>query len=175
MGRYRIPTRLKPYGPSSLSRESRLARSPTPQPHHHHHHQQQQEESPHHLAEKKDGDDVKALEQQAKNAGSCNGFCAEKEKKNKKKNENKKARGHVPLSLAERRRLWGIIKSKPTDPRVVAEATDLVRKCGALDRSVEKARSVVEEAWEDLSSIIESSYYKIMLRAFGNFVLERHY
>ncbi len=40
---------------------------------------------------------------------------------------------------------------------------------------VTEAKAVVDTAWQNLDKAVEDSLPKIMLRAFGWFVLERHY
>jgi geranylgeranyl pyrophosphate synthase len=73
------------------------------------------------------------------------------------------------------RALWLTVASQPTDPAVVAEAIDRIEKCGALDACVVQARGLLEDAWRRLDPLVEESQTKVMLRAFGWYVLERHY
>ncbi len=84
-----------------------------------------------------------------------------------------KALGRLPV--AERRALWAMVSSHPTDPAVVARCIEKIEASGALDACVTEAKSIVEAAWQRLDKAIEDSLPKIMLRAFGWFVLERHY
>jgi geranylgeranyl pyrophosphate synthase len=58
---------------------------------------------------------------------------------------------------------------------VVGEAIALIERCGALDGCMTDARQLVEDAWIALSPLVEDSLAKVMLRAFGWYVLERHY
>jgi hypothetical protein len=50
-----------------------------------------------------------------------------------------------------------------------------LEECGALDACVKQATELVETAWGEVESKLEDSIPKIMLRAFGWYVLERHY
>lgn len=84
-----------------------------------------------------------------------------------------KALGRLPAE--ERRELWSLVSSKPSDPAVVAKCIAMIEKSGALDACVTEAKACVEDAWTKLDKAVEDSLPKIMLRAFGWFVLERHY
>ena len=46
------------------------------------------------------------------------------------------------LNLQERIELWDIIKSKPQDAETVAEAIEILERCGALDDYVAQAESM---------------------------------
>ncbi len=85
------------------------------------------------------------------------------------------ARALGALPDAERRRLWFLVAMKSTDAHVVGEAIGLIEKCGALDGSMHDAKQLVEDAWTALSPLVDDSLAKVMLRAFGWYVLERHY
>jgi hypothetical protein len=50
-----------------------------------------------------------------------------------------------------------------------------LEEVGAIDACVVQARDVVEAAWKRLDPLIEDSQYKVTFRAFGWYVLERHY
>jgi geranylgeranyl pyrophosphate synthase/predicted secreted hydrolase len=79
------------------------------------------------------------------------------------------------LELKDRRWLWDTVDSKPQDDEVVGQCIALIEECGALDACVEQASALVEEAWQVLDPLVEHSLQKLMLRAFGWYVLERHY
>jgi len=79
------------------------------------------------------------------------------------------------LSREDRRELWEILSSHPADRAVIRRAIDLIDGCGALDACEEEARLHVEQAWQAVDALIADSQYKIRLRAFGWFVLDRHY
>mmetsp|Transcript_8600 Transcript_8600/g.13925 ORF Transcript_8600/g.13925 Transcript_8600/m.13925 type:complete len:183 (-) Transcript_8600:178-726(-) len=79
------------------------------------------------------------------------------------------------LDKKQRQELWRIVKMKTSDTNLIRKAIKLIEECGALEQSLEKAKKVLNDAWVAIDPIIEESYYKIMLRAFGNFVLDRHY
>ncbi|HET9017883.1 MAG TPA: polyprenyl synthetase family protein [Thermomicrobiaceae bacterium] len=79
------------------------------------------------------------------------------------------------LPLAERRQLWRTIADKPRDPDDVAAAIALVAESGALDACEEQARELVEDGWRRLDAQFPDSQVKLMLRAFGQYVLERQY
>jgi geranylgeranyl pyrophosphate synthase/predicted secreted hydrolase len=79
------------------------------------------------------------------------------------------------LALSERRRLWSILSSKPAERSLVAEAVKLIDECGALDACDSQAREMVEAGWAQIDPIVPDSQFKMRLRAFGWFVLDRHY
>ena len=84
-----------------------------------------------------------------------------------------RALGH--LSEVDRKRLWVLVSVRSSDPAIVGEAIGLIEKCGALDGCLSDARKLVEDAWRALTPLVEDSLAKVMLRAFGWYVLERHY
>lgn len=86
------------------------------------------------------------------------------------------AKAMARLPLEERRWLRETLKSKPKDDKkLIAQVTDAMERCGALDACVTDARDLVEDAWKDAEGLLEDSMPKVMLRAFGWYVLERHY
>ena len=85
------------------------------------------------------------------------------------------ARALGALSQADRKRLWVLVSLRSSAPAVVGEAIALVEKCGALDSCLDEAKKLVEDAWLALNPLVEDSLAKVMLRAFGWYVLERHY
>lgn len=76
------------------------------------------------------------------------------------------------LTPGERARLWALVARKSED---TAEAVALIEKAGALDSCLADARTLVEDAWAAMNPLVEDSLAKVMLRAFGWYVLERHY
>lgn len=79
--------------------------------------------------------------------------------------------------LPEERRawLWQTLQARTSDPVVVAEAVELIESCGALTACTERARELVEAGWRKAEALLEPSLARVMLRAFGWYVLERHY
>lgn len=85
------------------------------------------------------------------------------------------ARAFGKLSDEQRRRLWFLVSMKSKDPVIIKEAIGLIEDCGALDGCMFDAKKLVDEAWVALTPLVEDSLAKVMLRAFGWYVLERHY
>jgi len=79
------------------------------------------------------------------------------------------------LDLAARTQVWETIKAKPQDIEVVGGIIRKLDECGAIQASVDEANRLVAEAWADVDRLIPDSFYKMLLRAFGWYVLERHY
>jgi geranylgeranyl pyrophosphate synthase/predicted secreted hydrolase len=84
-------------------------------------------------------------------------------------------RGLGKLSKKERKALWKTVSSKPQDPQVVAKVIDKLESVGAIEECVREARDLVESAWQRLDPLVPDTQYKVMFRAFGWYVLERHY
>jgi geranylgeranyl pyrophosphate synthase/predicted secreted hydrolase len=79
------------------------------------------------------------------------------------------------LPLIERRWLWETLSSKPADPAVIAAVIKQLEACGALEACDRQARELVESAWQRLEPLLRDSRVKVILRAFGWYVLERNY
>ena len=84
-----------------------------------------------------------------------------------------KALGRLPFD--QRRALWDTIEARPTDVATVAGAIETITACGAIDACEREARDLVESAWAAVDPVIPESFAKAKLRAFGWFVLDRHY
>lgn len=78
-------------------------------------------------------------------------------------------------TVEQRQQLWSTIQSKPTDDNVISDIVKLLNDCGAIEHSVEHATKLVNDAWLKLDAELEDSFYKMVLRAFGLYVLERRW
>ncbi len=85
------------------------------------------------------------------------------------------ARALGALGQAERTKLWGTISQKPQDAKVVGDCIATMERVGAIESCAQDARTMIEDAWAALDPNVEESLPKIMLRAFGWYVLERQY
>jgi geranylgeranyl pyrophosphate synthase len=79
------------------------------------------------------------------------------------------------LSRADRAWVWRTVESKPKDAHLIAETIQKLEACGAIEAVAKQARDLVEEAWTSAAPLLDDSISKVMLRAFGWYVLERHY
>jgi geranylgeranyl pyrophosphate synthase/predicted secreted hydrolase len=79
------------------------------------------------------------------------------------------------LSAAERRWLADTLASKPKDAETIAAVIDRLESTGAVQACADQARDLVEGAWRAAEPLLADSIPKVMLRAFGWYVLERHY
>jgi geranylgeranyl pyrophosphate synthase/predicted secreted hydrolase len=84
-----------------------------------------------------------------------------------------KAMSRLPKD--ERTWLWETLRKKPSDERVVGSVVAKLEACGAIDACAVQARTLVEEGWTRLAPTVDDSLSKMLLRAFGWYVLERHY
>ncbi len=88
----------------------------------------------------------------------------------------------LPIAIAmsrlprdQREWLWRTLQDKPTDAATVAAAIEVVQSCGAIAACADHARELVEAGWRKAEPLLEPSLPRVMLRAFGWYVLERHY
>ncbi|MBM4362912.1 MAG: polyprenyl synthetase family protein [Deltaproteobacteria bacterium] len=79
------------------------------------------------------------------------------------------------LGLAERRSLHAALLARPEDPAEIQRIIEVLEDSGAVEACAVEARELIETGWAGLEPLIEDSLAKMMLRAFGWFVLERHY
>jgi len=85
------------------------------------------------------------------------------------------AKGMSRLDKEKRREIWNIIKSKPQEQKLVDYVIDTLEGCGAIEASVQESSEMVDAAWKIVDNAIPDSFHKLLLRAFGWYVLERHY
>lgn len=86
-----------------------------------------------------------------------------------------KAMDNSRLDLAARTQIWATIQSKPQDIETVGAVIKRLDECGAIQASIDQANELVKNAWAEVDAAIPDSFYKMLLRAFGWYVLERHY
>lgn len=86
-----------------------------------------------------------------------------------------KAMSSSRLALDQRQKIWNTIKSKPQDTETVGDVIKVLDECGAIQASIDEANTLVNNSWAEVDKCIPDSFYKMLLRAFGWYVLERHY
>jgi geranylgeranyl pyrophosphate synthase/predicted secreted hydrolase len=74
-----------------------------------------------------------------------------------------------------RESLTARLRQSPDDQVVVDQMIADIDATGAIAETAKSARDLVESAWRKIDPLLEPSIVKLMLRAFGYFVLERHY
>jgi len=79
------------------------------------------------------------------------------------------------LPVERREWLWATLQSKPSDEATVAAAVEVLQSCGAIQACADLARQLVEAGWQKAEPLLDPSLSRVMLRAFGWYVLERHY
>jgi geranylgeranyl pyrophosphate synthase/predicted secreted hydrolase len=79
------------------------------------------------------------------------------------------------LNASDRQWLCDTLRSKPTDPEVIDRAVNLLESSGALQQCADQATALIESGWAKLDPLVPESLHKMMLRAFGWYVLDRHY
>ena len=75
----------------------------------------------------------------------------------------------------ERRWLFESLSAENKDGAQVQTIIDKLEECGAAEACARQARDLIEQGWARLSPLVEDSLAKMLLRAFGWFILERHY
>jgi len=79
------------------------------------------------------------------------------------------------MDRSQRQWLFETLRAPEKSPLVVFRAVRLIEDCGALQACVDEAERRVETAWEAAAPLFKPSLSKVMLRAFGWYVLDRHY
>jgi geranylgeranyl pyrophosphate synthase len=85
------------------------------------------------------------------------------------------AKALARLDLAGRKKLVATLASHPTDPVIVSGVVEQLETIGAVQACADEARDLVEEAWRAADPLLPDTIPKVMLRAFGWYILERHY
>jgi len=75
----------------------------------------------------------------------------------------------------DRAEIWNTVKSKPQDPKVVEDCIKKLDSCNAITLSGDEAKEMMEAAWRKLDPTIPDSFQKVFLRAFGWYLVDRHY
>jgi geranylgeranyl pyrophosphate synthase len=71
--------------------------------------------------------------------------------------------------------LWQTLQNKPKDEATISAAVELINSCGAIQACADRAKDLVEDGWRKTEVLLEPSLTRVMLRAFGWYVLERQY
>jgi geranylgeranyl pyrophosphate synthase len=79
------------------------------------------------------------------------------------------------LPLEQRQEIWRAVRAGNADRDTVERIIHQLEECGALTAAEEQAHHMVEAAWRRLDPLVPDSMPKVMLRAFGWYVLDRHY
>ena len=85
------------------------------------------------------------------------------------------ARAFGLLDLADRTQLAALLLRATSSPALVTDAVEIIRACGALDQCSEMALLLVDDTWHAVEHHLEVTTAKVGLRAFGWFLLDRHY
>jgi geranylgeranyl pyrophosphate synthase len=85
------------------------------------------------------------------------------------------ARAMSILPPAERRALWATLQSKPKDLAVIAATVEKLETCGAVQACADLAHEIIEDAWKRADRELPDCIPKVMMRAFGWYILQRHY
>jgi geranylgeranyl pyrophosphate synthase/predicted secreted hydrolase len=85
------------------------------------------------------------------------------------------AKAMARLGAPERRKLVETLRSHPTDLTIVAAVVEQLETCGAVQACADEAHELIEAAWRAADPVLPDTIPKVMLRAFGWYVLERHY
>jgi geranylgeranyl pyrophosphate synthase/predicted secreted hydrolase len=85
------------------------------------------------------------------------------------------ARALCLLKSPQRRELWHRVESKPQEDHELLALCDTLEQIGALESCMNQAREIIERAWSAFDPTVPASLAKMRLRAFGSFILDRHY
>eukprot|EP00026_Physarum_polycephalum_P002234 Phypoly_transcript_02239.p1 GENE.Phypoly_transcript_02239~~Phypoly_transcript_02239.p1 ORF type:complete len:803 (+),score=118.41 Phypoly_transcript_02239:351-2759(+) len=59
--------------------------------------------------------------------------------------------------------------------KILFDLLEELEGCGAITESCQRATRILADAWEDTAGVLEDSGYKVLLKAFGQFVLKQYY
>lgn len=79
------------------------------------------------------------------------------------------------LPKPDRRWLFDVLLSPVKEQQILDQVIEMLEQTGAVEACHAQARDLVEAAWNALDPLLEESQSKVMFRAFGWYVLERHY
>jgi geranylgeranyl pyrophosphate synthase len=85
------------------------------------------------------------------------------------------AKAMARLDGPARQKLVDTLASHPTDPVIVSAVVEQLESIGAVQACADEARDLVEAAWRVADPVLPDTIPKVMLRAFGWYILERHY
>ncbi len=74
---------------------------------------------------------------------------------------------------ADKKRLLEILNSHPTDQTIINEAIAIIEKYGSIDYARKKAKELVEGSWKGVDSTLPPSHAKDVLKAFGQYLIDR--
>lgn len=72
-------------------------------------------------------------------------------------------------------RLLQILKAHTKEPRLILEAIDIIKECGAIDYAKAYAKKIVENAWNDADGVLKNNEGKRKLKALAEYLIERSY
>jgi geranylgeranyl pyrophosphate synthase/predicted secreted hydrolase len=85
------------------------------------------------------------------------------------------AKAMARLDADGRKELAATLASHPTDPAIVSRVVEQLESIGAVQACSDEAGALVEAAWQAAEPLLPDTIVKVMLRAFGWYILERHY
>ncbi|MEM7158185.1 MAG: polyprenyl synthetase family protein [Myxococcota bacterium] len=79
------------------------------------------------------------------------------------------------LEASQRARVHRALEAHTSDPDELSWVLRTLEDTGVFDRAEAEARQLVEEGWAAVAPLLKPSVHSVHLRAFGSFVLDRHY
>ncbi len=79
------------------------------------------------------------------------------------------------LPAEERFQMVAALRKRPLDPVTIFGLIGMILGTGAFDYCQSLAEKMVEDSWSEIEPLLPESLWKVMLRAFCWYVLERHY
>lgn len=77
------------------------------------------------------------------------------------------------LPLDKREYVWKTIQAMPTDKTTIESVIIILQNCGAIEACRLEAEKLLETAWKHVDEVFPDSFFKVRLRAFGWFVLQK--
>ncbi len=79
------------------------------------------------------------------------------------------------LPAEERFQMVAALRKRPLDPVTIFGLIGMIQGTGAFEYCISVSERLVEDSWNDIEPLLPESLWKVMLRAFCGYVLERHY
>jgi geranylgeranyl pyrophosphate synthase len=79
------------------------------------------------------------------------------------------------LAPEARAKFIATLRSCPKDPAVIQSMIETLNSTRAFDDCLAEAQSLIDDSWARVEPLLEDSIPKMMLRAFGWYVVERYY
>jgi geranylgeranyl pyrophosphate synthase len=61
------------------------------------------------------------------------------------------------------------------DPKLIQEAISLMKETNSLEYAAQRAKQIVQQAWDEVAGIFPENEAKYKLQSFANYLIERNF